>query len=174
MIPVDQVISCLNLRPLPVEGGLFRQTYIASETIPVSALPQRYPDSRPFGSAIYYLLTDEPDSFSELHRLPTDEIYHFYLGDPVEMLLLFPEGKGKRILLGQDLLSGQIVQQVVPAGTWQASRVLAGGRYALLGTTMAPAFMLSDYTTSNGTALELQYPDYADLIHELTRTSHAG
>ena len=89
------------------------------------------------------------------------------------MLLLYPDGKGERILLGQDLLSGQTIQQVVPAGTWQGSRLLAGGYYALLGTTMAPAFTPGDYTAPDRSALEAQYPDYKDLIHELTRTSHA-
>ena len=83
----------------------------------------RYRSARIFGSAIYYLLTAEPDCFSALHKLPTEEIYHFYLGDPVEMLLLYPDGRIERVILGQDLLGGQQVQFVVPTqcrakGVW--------------------------------------------------------
>jgi predicted cupin superfamily sugar epimerase len=95
---IRQIIEKLGLQPLPIEGGLFCQTYKSSETIPQSALPERYVGQRSYGTAIYYLLTDDPDSFSALHRLATDEVYHFYLGDPVEMLLLHPTGESERSL----------------------------------------------------------------------------
>ena len=104
-----QLIEHLRLEPLTFEGGHFRQTYLAEESISAQALPARYGAPRSFGSAIYYLLTSEADSFSALHRLQTDEIYHFYLGDPVEMLLLHAKGRGERIVLGPDILGGQRV-----------------------------------------------------------------
>ena len=111
----EQLIKHLNLEELPVEGGFFRRTYLASETVPKEGLPGRYPAAKPFGSAIYYLLTADEDSFSALHKLPTDEIYHFYLGDPVEMLLVDPGGGTRRVVLGQGIAAGQHLHAAVRA-----------------------------------------------------------
>src|SRR5512140_3293744 len=122
-----ELIAFLGLVPLPQEGGYFRETWRSSVTTAPGVLPLRYTTGRSLGTAIYYLLTSDPDSFSALHRLPTDEIYHFYLGYAVEMLLLGADGAGRRIILGHDLGAGEHVQFVVPAGTWQGSRLLAGG-----------------------------------------------
>jgi len=169
MPTVEEIIQALHLEPLPEEGGLFRQTYRAEESIPREALPARYPSARRFSAAIYYLLTDDPDSFSALHKLPTDEIYHFYSGDPVELLLLHPAGRGERVMLGPDFLHGQQVQFVVPRGVWQGSRLLPGGRYALMGTTMAPGYDDSDYTGGRRAELAAQYPPWAEWIEKLTR-----
>src|SRR5690349_20114571 len=96
----QELISFLTLSPLPQEGGYFRETWRANVTIGPGALPLRYSTEKALGTAIYYLLTSHTDSFSALHRLPTDEIYHFYLGDPVEMLLLAPDGSARRVTLG--------------------------------------------------------------------------
>lgn len=169
MLTAEQLIQHLGLTPLPVEGGYFTQTYCADETIPRQALPARYRGDKPFGTAIYYVLTAEPDSFSALHTLPTEEIFHFYLGDPVEMLLLYPDGRSERVVLGQDILRGERVQFVVPRGVWQGSRLIPGGRWALLGTTMAPGFDETDYTGGDRDTLLRRYPDQAELIRQLTR-----
>lgn len=169
MLTAKKLIEQLGLEPLPVEGGLFRQTYCAQEKIPRSALPDRYRGDKAFSTAIYYLLTSEPDSFSALHKLPTDEVYHFYLGDPVEMLLLFPAGRSERVVLGPDVLAGQQVQFVVPRGVWQGSRLLPGGRFALLGTTMAPGFDETDYVGGERQELLRRYPEQAELIRALIR-----
>lgn len=169
MLTADQLIEFLHLSPLPLEGGYFRQTHRSEETIPGSALPARYGRAKTLGTAIYYLLTSDPDSFSALHRLPTDEVYHFYLGDPVEMLLLLPEGRSERVLLGHDLLSGQHVQHVVPRNVWQGSRLVDGGRFALMGTTMAPGFDEGDYAGGDRGELVRSYPAEADRIRRLTR-----
>ena len=169
MPTVEELIEHLKLEPLPIEGGMYRQTYVASDEIAAEALPSRYARAKPLSTVIYYLLTDEPNSFSAMHRLPTDEIYHFYLGDPVEMLLLGPEEQSERVILGQDLLAGQHVQYVVPAGAWMGSRVLKGGRFALMGTTMAPGYDDQDYEGGDAAELERQYPDRAVLIRQLSR-----
>jgi len=168
-LTADQIIKLLGLEPLPEEGGLFRQTYRSAEEIPAVALPSRYGAPRRIATAIYYLLTADRDSFSALHRLKTDEVYHFYLGDPVEMLLLHPEGAGERVVLGQDLAAGQKVQLVVPTGAWQGSRLRPGGRFALLGTTMAPGYEEEDFELGGREALLRDYPDQAELIRGLTR-----
>lgn len=161
----DEVIRLLRLEPLDIEGGHFRETYRSVEVVPTS----RVGGERSFGSAIFYLLRGEPDSFSSLHRLATDEVYHFYLGDPIEMLLLKPSGESERVVLGSDIAAGQQVQYVVPCGWWQGSRVIAGGKWALLGTTMAPAFDGRDFEAGKREDLQRQYPREAELIRQLTR-----
>ncbi len=104
-----------------------------------------------------------PDTFSALHRLPGDEIFHFYLGDPVEMLLLKPDGTGQAVLLGPDISAGMRLQHTVAGGTWQGSRLIPGGKFALLGTTMSPGFDPADYEVGKRQELSAAYPPYAPL-----------
>lgn len=162
----DILIEKLGLQPLPGEGGFYRETYRSSEQVPASALPDRYSSDKHIGTAIYYLLT--PDTFSAMHRLPTDEVIHFYLGDPVTMLQLHPDGTGRTIILGHDILKGQVVQCVVPMQVWQGSFLAEGGRFALMGTTMAPGFDFSDFEPGDRAKLVAEYEQYADLIKRLT------
>ena len=163
---VDELKQLLGLEPHPCEGGWFVQTWKAEETIPKAALPERYPAERAAGTAIYYLL--EPETFSELHRLASDEIFHFYLGDPVEMLQLWPDGAVKTVVLGQDLSAGQRVQLRVPRDVWQGSRLVPGGKFALLGCTVSPGFDYADYETGRRDVLLGQYPQAFELIEALT------
>jgi predicted cupin superfamily sugar epimerase len=169
MASPEDIINHYGLKPLPVEGGLFYQTYLAAETITKAHLPERYPADKPFGTAIVAMMTSDPDSFSALHRLPTDEVYHFYLGDPIELLQLYPGGSSKRIILGQDILKGQQIQYLAPRGVWQGSHLLPGGDFALFGTTMAPGFTEEDYYGGDREELIKQYPKEAELICQLTR-----
>jgi predicted cupin superfamily sugar epimerase len=169
MLTPKQLIEIFNLEPLRIEGGLFFQTYSAPEIISREGLPGRYLADKPFGTAIVYLLTADLDSFSALHKLPTDEMYHFYLGDPVELLQLHPDGSSERTILGQDLLGGQKVQHVVPRDVWQGSHLLPGGQFALLGTTMAPGYTDEDYIGGDPDELIAAYPDKEALIEQLTR-----
>jgi len=163
---LDQLIKFLNLKPLVNEGGLFRQTYLS----PLIYQPPDQPGVKHhLCTAIYYLLNAEPNSFSEIHKLSTDEVYHFYLGDPVEQLRLNPDGSGEVVLLGQDILNGQQVQSVVSAGVWQGSRLVEGGAYALLGTTMAPGYRTEDYVCGDRQLLSSLYPTWQKLIGNLTR-----
>lgn len=166
---IEQIIQLLNLKPLPKEGGLYAETYRSADVLSDAALPARYPGAeKPCSTAIYYLLTANPPTFSALHRLPTDEVYHFYLGDPLEMTLLYPDGSHRVVILGQDLLAGQHVQFVVPAGVWQGSRVAAGGAYSLVGTTMAPGYTQDDYEHGDRAELLAEYPGARDHILALS------
>ena len=165
----SEIINHLGLEPLQVEGGYFRETYRAPESVPASGLPPRYGSGRSLCTAIYYVLTDEPDSFSALHRLRSDEVFHFYLGHPVEMLLLRPDGNSESVILGPDILHGQLVQFVIPRGFWQGARLLKGGRFALLGATVAPGFEYADLELGNREELAARYHDRAPLIRALTR-----
>jgi uncharacterized protein len=166
MPTAEQLIALLNLQPHPREGGFFRETYRAAEQLPTAALPPHYGSPRSAGTAIYYLLT--PHTCSALHCLGSDEIFHFYLGSPVRMLQLFPDGQGKEIVLGPDLSSGQQVQVVVPRGVWQGSVLEPGGEFALLGCTVAPGFEYADYESGRRAELTARYPAFADLIERLT------
>lgn len=167
MPSAEELIRFLHLKPLPREGGWYRETYRSPLQLPANILGPRYRDARSAGTAIYYLLT--PDTFSALHRLPTDEIFHFYLGDPVEMLQLgpAPEDGGRILTLGSDILTGQQVQTVVPAGVWQGSMLRAGGAFALMGTTMAPGFDFADYEAADRDAVTSAYPDFGEIINRL-------
>jgi predicted cupin superfamily sugar epimerase len=169
-ITAEQLIQALGLEPLYVEGGLFTQTYRSKEMVPRDVLPERYPQhQRPFGTAILFLFTTDDNSFSAMHKLPTDEIYHFYLGDPVEMLLLYPDNTSRRLIMGQDILNAQMVQFVVPQGVYMGSHLFPGGEWALIGTTMAPGFDESDYAGAEREWLIERFPAEADLITRLTR-----
>jgi predicted cupin superfamily sugar epimerase len=161
----DDVIAALKLEPHPIEGGYFRETYRSSAVLPHSVLPWNA-GPRSLGTAIYYLLP--PQTVSAIHRLPTDEVFHFYLGDPVQMLQLWPDGKSQTLILGADIAGGQLLQTVVPGGIWQGSFLLAGGKFALLGATMAPGFDYGDYLSGDRDELERDWPEQAKLIKKLT------
>jgi predicted cupin superfamily sugar epimerase len=166
MLSVQDIIELLGMEPLRVEGGYFVEIYKSEELISKAGLPKRYPSARAFGTSIFYLLT--PDTFSALHRLASDEIFHFYLGGPVTMLQLHPDGSSEVLTLGQDVLGGQQLQVVVPRGTWQGSFLNKGGEFALLGCTVAPGFEYADYEHGCREALVKQYPDQRELIVRLT------
>lgn len=166
-LALETIQHALGLQLLDMEGGYFAESYRAAETIPPEALPERYGAPRCLSTAIYYLLT--PDSFSALHRLQSDEIFHFYLGDAVEMLQLHPDGSGKTVTLGTNLLSGMRPQVVAPRGVWQGTRLKPGGRFALLGTTVAPGFDYADYEHGSREALTQAYPQFAAQIAAYTR-----
>ena len=164
----DEVKKLLGLAPHPREGGWYVRTYEAAEMLPPAAFSDaRYASARRTGTAIYYLL--EPGTFSEMHLLQSDEIFHFYAGDPVEMLQLHPGGVAKRVIIGNDLLVGHSPQVVVERGIWQGSHLIAGGAWALLGCTVSPGFDFEDYTEGNRTQLIAGWPEQAELIRLLTR-----
>jgi predicted cupin superfamily sugar epimerase len=160
------LIDELGLEPHP-EGGYYRETWRSGVRLPGAALPAAYVGDRPAGTAIYYLLT--PDAFSAFHRVASDEIFHFYRGDPVELWTLSPGGSGACTILGPDVEHGMRPQAVVPAGAWQGSRLKEGGSYALLGTTVAPGFDFDDFEMAKRDDLTAAYPDLAAIVEALTR-----
>lgn len=157
----DEIKTLLKLDPHPVEGGFFRRTYTCPANVD---LPRGI---RPQSSGIYYML--ETGRFSELHVLESDEMFHFYLGDPVEMLQLYPDGRSAVLILGPDLAAGQHVQLVVPAGVWQGMRLIGDGKAALLGCTVTPGFNYADYRNAKYADLAAKWPEQANRIRALTR-----
>ena len=134
MASADEIIRRLGLVPLPDEGGFFRETHRDEHS-----------------TAIYYFIT--PESFSSLHAVRKIEIWHFYAGDPAKMVQVHPGGKVKEVVIGPDLASGQSTQVVVPANVWQGTRLLPGGKWALFGCTVAPAFQFEDFTAPDPEAI---------------------
>lgn len=161
----DEIIQIFQLEPLPVEGGLFRRHYASAESIPQAALPARYAHAKLFGSAICYMHTAQTRSL--FHRLKTDEIYHFYGGDPVALVLLYPDGAWRVVVLGQDYAAGQLPFFVVPRGVWQGSCLSNEGAWALTGATLAPAYDDDDFELGERAALDAQYPDAHAWIERL-------
>jgi len=158
----DEIKKLLNLEPHPLEGGSYRRTYTSGVEVELAR------GARPAGTAIYYLL--EQGTFSELHRLASDEIFHFHLGDPVEMLQLLPDGGSAVFTLGPDLAAGQYVQLVVPAAVWQGTRLVGDGKAALLGCTVTPGFDFADYQSGSYEELTRKWPQEAERIKALTRS----
>jgi len=166
----DEVKRILDLVPHPREGGYYVRTYESAEMLtPAAFADGRYAAPRHTATAIYYLL--EPDTFSEMHRLASDEIFHFYAGDAVEMLHLYAEGGGMTIRIGNRLELGERPQVVVPRGVWQGSRLASGGKWALLGCTVSPGFDFADYEAGTREALSAGWPQFSSFVRELTRAS---
>jgi len=163
----DDIKRLLQLTPLEPEGGFFRETYRSRWRVSPEDLPTGISGPRSIGTAIYYLIT--PESYSTLHRLPGSEVFHFYLGDPVVMLQLHPNGESQTVTLGQHLEAGHQPQVAVRGGIWQGCRLAPGGKWALMGTTMSPGFDYADYETGERHQLTAQYPRAAAMIREYTR-----
>jgi predicted cupin superfamily sugar epimerase len=156
---VKALIEHFNLQALPIEGTLFASTYRSAA---------EFGNGKPFGTAMLGLYCDEPRSVSLFHRLSADEVWHFYAGDPLRLVLLHPDGSSQDVVMGGDPLKGQQVQFVVPAGVWQAGHLLAGGRYALYGCTVAPGFTGDCFEGGVRAELLEKYPERADDINRLT------
>ncbi|SPE20098.1 conserved hypothetical protein [Candidatus Sulfotelmatomonas gaucii] len=157
----DEIKALLQLQPHPKEGGWYRRTYTSDVSVALLR------GVRPYGTAIYYLL--EEGTFDEMHMIASDEVFHFYLGDPVEMLLLYPSGQSVLLTLGQDLAAGQRPQIHVPAGVWQGERMVEGGKLALFGCTVTPGFDFADYRSGNYAELAAGWPQEAARIRKLTK-----
>jgi uncharacterized protein len=167
-LTANQVKEILGLTPHPREGGWFVRTYEATETVAADQFADgRYDGPRKTSTAIYYLL--EPDTFSEMHCLASDEMFHHYLGGAVEMLQLYPDGRSETLLIGPDLAAGQRPQVLVPRGVWQGSRLAHGEGFALLGCTVSPGFEFVDYQAAPREELIAKWPQEPGLITKLTR-----
>ncbi|MGD0445265.1 MAG: cupin domain-containing protein [Edaphobacter sp.] len=164
----EDVKKLLGLQPHPREGGWYVRTYEASEVVAAEAFADGlYAGDRRTGTAIYYLL--EQGTFSEMHRLKSDEVFHFYAGDAVEMLQLREGGAGMIVVIGNDLARAQRPQVVVERGVWQGCRLVEGGRWALLGCTVSPGFEFEDYESGVRELLCADWPKFAEPIEALTR-----
>jgi len=166
MITAAQLIQQYNLQPHP-EGGWYKETYRNKETIPSLALPERFGGDRNFSTAIYFLL--EQGNFSAFHKIKSDECWHFYAGDTLQVYVLQDDGKLEIIQLGSDILNGELFQYVVPANCWFASRPAPESDFCFVGCTVAPGFDFADFEMAKAEELIALYPQYANVIKELCR-----
>jgi predicted cupin superfamily sugar epimerase len=167
-VSAETLIRHLDLKPLPWEGGYFRETWRSEVSVPQTALGDEYTGPRAAGTSICYMLT--PDTLSKMHRLPSPETFHFYMGDLVEMLLLHPDGSDEVVVFGHDLRAGQFLQFTIAGNTWMGGRLVDGHQrgFALMGTTVAPGFDFDDLEMGDGDALACEYPNAAEMIRALT------
>ncbi len=173
MPPAAQaIIDHFKMQNIPHEGPWFLQTYKSDDVIE-GALAARYPTKRWAYTAIYALFTRS--DFSAMHRLATDEMWHFYGGSPTQMLLLYPDGHGETRIWGSDVLKGEEPQILVPRGTWMGARPIGDGKtaYSFGGNTLSPGFEYDDYEPGYRDELTALYPKFAPEIAELTRSDSA-
>lgn len=159
------LVQKLGLIPHP-ERGFYLETYRAAADVH----SQKHGGTRSASTAIYFLVTaDEPATF--LHRLKSDEVFHFYDGGPLEILRLFPDGTWNVAVLGMNLDAGERPQIVVPAGAWFGTELRRGASHCLMGCTVAPGFEFGDFELAEGPELAQRYPDAANRIGRMTRTN---
>ncbi len=161
----NEWIEQLDLKPHP-EGGYYREVYRSSELIPAEALPERFNKSHVFGTSIYFLLHGK--QISSLHRLKSDEIWHFYLGSPIRIVMLDENGILMEKLLGRDIATGQSLQVIIPNGWWFGAKVTDEKGYALVGCTVAPGFEFDDFELAKRADLLKLFPQHKEIINEFT------
>jgi uncharacterized protein len=163
---VDEMVRRLDLVRHP-EGGWYRETYRSGEFVAGAALPERFGGARPFSTSIYFLL--EQGDISALHRIKSDEIWHFYTGAPLTVHALTAQGNHVELKLGTDFTAGESFQTVVAAGCWFGAEVTGPGEYSLVGCTVSPGFDFADFQLGIRGDLRQEYPRHKEIIHRLTR-----
>jgi len=166
MQTAESIIRLLDLKPHP-EGGFYKEIYRSDEILQKESLPYRYSGARCFSTGIYYML--RPGDISMMHRVKSDETFHFYMGDTAEMLKLYPDGTGQIIEIGIELEKGMEPCITVEKDVWQGLRLKEGGSFVLFGTTVSPGFEFADFEVGDRKLLQEQYPDFSDRIGELTK-----
>ena len=166
MLTVQQLVQQFNMLPHP-EGGFYKENYRSDEIIPSNALPERFSGSRYFSTAIYFLL--EQGNFSAFHKIKSDECWHFYAGQTLNVYVLQHDGKLDTIRLGNDLNNGETFQFVVPANCWFASEPATNSDFSFVGCTVAPGFDFEDFELAKADELVQVFPQYETEIRRLCR-----
>ena len=159
----EEIRRELGLVPHPT-CGFVTEAYVARHRLPEAALPEGYVGDRAEALVLYFLVTS--DARIRLHRIRSDQMYHHYLGDPLEVLMFPPDGEPRIATVGPDLATGMRPQLLLPGGTWHVSRVAAGGEYALLGTTEWPGFDPVDLDLGDPRELAARHPRMAGALDE--------
>ena len=163
----EEIKAMLGLEPHPT-CGFVAETYRSPLKIPAGALPHAYESERPYASALYFLVS--PEAQIVMHRIRSDQLYHHYLGDPLEVLMLFPDGTGGVAAVGSDLAAGERPQLFIPGDTFHTSRLKSGAAgWALLASTEWPGVEPPDVEHGDIEALVQAYPDLREEIHSFTR-----
>jgi len=166
MISVQQLIEKYQLLPHP-EGGYYSRTYASEDLIAASALPERFDADRLISTAIYFL--SDGKNFSAFHRIKSDELWHFYAGDGLQIYVIHPDGRGEILKLGNDLSNDFSFQHVVKAGCWFASKPITENGFSFAGCTVAPGFDFADFELAEKKQLQKEYPQHNKWIETFCR-----
>ena len=167
-LTANEIVKLLNLEP-NATCGFVRVTFVAKQTLAAGALPPPFERGGPLGSALYFLVT--PDAPVRLHRIRNDQLYHYYLGDPLELFLLHADGSTERVVVGPDLRGGQRVQLLIPGNTFHTARLLARGRWFLGASTEWPGVVPADVEIGDLEELAKKYPDVADDLRSIAASA---
>ncbi len=165
MNTADFYIESLELLP-HIEGGYFKEVYRNDDIIDNSALPDRYVGNRCLGTSIYFLLKN--NDVSKLHRLQSDEIWHFYDGCPIHIVMISPRGKLIERTLGLDINNGQIPQLLIPKHHWFGAYLSDVDSFGFVGCTVIPGFEFQDFIMAKRERLLNEFPEYSEIINKLT------
>lgn len=166
MLTVQQLVQLYNMQPHP-EGGYYKETYRSAEKISQAALPQRFVEERFFSTAIYFLL--EQGNFSAFHKIKSDECWHFYAGEMLEVFVIHHNGELEIVKLGADISKRETFQYVVPAECWFASRPAKESSFCFVGCTVSPGFDFADFELAKANELIKIYPAHEEVIRSLCR-----
>lgn len=154
------LVEAYGLAPHP-EGGFYKETYRSSET-----MTTRGGAARPISTGILFLLPEGEKS--RLHRIKSDELWHFHLGGPLRLTQISPEGKIEELILGPDVSKGHRLQHVVPARYWFGAEPAPGSGFSLVGCTVAPGFDFADFDLGARATLLTRFPDARETVLRLT------
>ena len=163
-LTADEIIDLLKLEP-NATCGFVRVTFVSSHPVAKGGLQPPFADVRPLGSALYFLVT--PGAPVRPHRIRNDQLYHYYLGDPLEVFLMHADGSTERVVVGPDLRAGQRVQLLIPGDTFHTARLLGRKRWFLGASTEWPGVVPADVEIGNPEELALRYPSIAEDLREI-------
>jgi uncharacterized protein len=154
----DEILSLLKLEP-NATCGFVRLTFVSEQSLAAGVLPSPFAEARPVGSALYFMVT--PNAPVRLHRIRNDQLYHYYLGDPLEVFMLNAGGSAERVIVGPDLRNGQHVQLLIPGNTFHTARLIRNGQWFLGASTEWPGVVPADVEIGNLDVLADRYPAVA-------------
>lgn len=163
-LSADEVRKLLDLEP-NATCGFVKLTFISPQALAAGALPAPFAEARPLGSALYFMVT--PQAPVRLHRIRNDQLYHYYLGDPIELFLLHTDGGSERVIVGPDIAAGQRMQFLIPGNTFHTARLLDSGRWFLGASTEWPGVVPADVEIGNLDVLAAKYPKVAAEIRAI-------
>lgn len=167
-LTADEILRLLDLSPNATCGSV-RVTFVSGQSIAAGGLPAPFAAGRPLGSALYFLVT--PDSPVRLHRIQNDQLYHYYLGDPLEVFLLHGDGGSERVVVGPDLRGGERLQLLIPGNTFHTARVIGQRRWFLGASTEWPGVIPADVEIGQLDDLAARYPAVAAQLRAIAASA---
>jgi predicted cupin superfamily sugar epimerase len=158
------VETLLGLKP-NATCGYVRVTYVSGLEVAAGGMAAPFDGKRPVGSALYFMVT--PEEPVKLHRIRNDQLYHYYLGDPLEVLLL--RNGGERVVVGPDIRAGHRVQFLIPGNTFHTARVIGRKKWFLGASTEWPGVIPADVELGDADKLAAEFPAVAGDVRAFPR-----